>query len=131
MLDSRTARSPAALRVAAGDMAKLDGVRFDKEYSREIGVLAHKDIVALFQQAQKSAKDADVKAFASKTLPLLEQQLKMGQQLMMAVEKKTALSICRALMCLNCDDVHLSAYGVLDGQVWLSHRRCKWSTHKQ
>jgi putative membrane protein len=73
-------------------LAKLDGVRFDKEYSREIGVLAHKDIVALFQQAQKSAKDADVKAFASKTLPLLEQQLKMGQQLMMAVEKNKVQS---------------------------------------
>jgi putative membrane protein len=73
-------------------LAKLDGVRFDKEYSREIGVLAHKDIVALFQQAQKSAKDPDVKAFASKTLPLLEQQLKMGQQLMMAVEKNKVQS---------------------------------------
>lgn len=73
-------------------LAKLDGVRFDKEYSREIGVLAHKDIVALFQQAKKSARDADVKAFASKTLPLLEQQLKMGQQLMMAVEKNKVQS---------------------------------------
>jgi len=68
-------------------LAKLDGVGFDKEYSREIGVLAHRDIVALFQQAQKKAKDADVKAFASKILPLLEQQLKMGQQLKTAVDK--------------------------------------------
>ena len=71
-------------------LAKLEGVRFDKEYSREIGVLAHKDIVALFRQAQKSARDADVKAFASKTLPLLEQQLKMGQQLKMTIDKNKA-----------------------------------------
>ena len=68
-------------------LSKLSGVRFDKEFSREIGVLMHKDRVALFEQAQKRAKDVDVKEFASKTLPMLEQQLAQGQQLKLMVDK--------------------------------------------
>ncbi|MGS0741980.1 DUF4142 domain-containing protein [Glaciimonas sp. GG7] len=69
-------------------LSKLTGVRFDKEYSREIGVLANMDQIALFQQAQKRAKDPDVKAFASKFLPMLRQHLEMGQQLKLVVDKR-------------------------------------------
>jgi len=91
--DVKLPDEPSKMQQASiAKLAKLDGARFDKEYSREIGVLAHKDSVALFQQAQKKAKDADVKAFASKTLPLLEQELKMGQLLKMAVDKNKVQS---------------------------------------
>lgn len=69
-------------------LSKLSGIRFDKEFSREIGVLAHKDRIALFEQAQKRAKDADVKEFAIKTLPMLEQQLTQGQLLKLIVDKR-------------------------------------------
>lgn len=69
-------------------LSKLVGARFDREYSREIAILAHKDMVASFDQAQKRAKDADVKAFAMKFLPMLTQNLETGQRLKVLVDKK-------------------------------------------
>lgn len=69
-------------------LSKFSGDHFDKEYSREIGVLALRDMVALFQQAQKRAKDADVKEFAIKTLPMLEQRLTQGQILKLKIDKR-------------------------------------------
>ncbi|WP_394780285.1 DUF4142 domain-containing protein [Undibacterium sp.] len=71
-------------------MAKLnvlDGAQFDQLYADEIGVAAHKEAVALFRKASLSAKDADVKAFAQKTLPALEHHLQMAESLKAAVNK--------------------------------------------
>lgn len=54
---------------------------FDKAYADSIGVSAHEDAVELFTKASKEAKDADVKAFAAKTLPALQEHLTMGREL--------------------------------------------------
>ncbi|SAI40962.1 Predicted outer membrane protein [Bordetella ansorpii] len=54
---------------------------FDKAYADSIGVSAHEDAVELFTKASKEAKDADVKAFAAKTLPALQEHLNMGREL--------------------------------------------------
>ena len=59
----------------------MSGASFDKRYASMIGVTAHRDTVKLFQKASANAKDADVKAFASKTLPALQQHLEMAQSL--------------------------------------------------
>ena len=66
----------------------LDGAKFDQLYTAEIGVVAHKEAVALFRKAVVNAKDGDVKAFAQQTLPALEHHLQMAQSLKTAVDKE-------------------------------------------
>ena len=69
-------------------LEKSDGADFDRRYARAAGVDAHEDAVKLFRKAADSAKDADVKAFAQKQLPALEEHLKMAQALKPAADKK-------------------------------------------
>lgn len=45
---------------------------FDKEFVKEVGVSDHKADIALFEKTSRGADDADVKAFAAKTLPTLK-----------------------------------------------------------
>jgi len=45
---------------------------FDKEFVKDVGLKDHKKDISKFEKASKSAKDADVKAFAAKTLPTLQ-----------------------------------------------------------
>jgi putative membrane protein len=58
---------------------KLSGEKFDKEYMSHM-VSDHKKDVSEFRSASKS-KDADVKQFASETLPTLEQHLQMAESI--------------------------------------------------
>lgn len=58
---------------------------FDKAYADD-AVSAHESAVELFEKASKDAKDADVKAFAAKNLPALQEHLKMAQQLQKTTE---------------------------------------------
>ena len=53
------------------DLSKLSGAEFDKEYVN-LMVEDHKEDIDLFKEASFGAKDADVKAFAGKTLPTLQ-----------------------------------------------------------
>lgn len=61
-------------------LAKLDGNDFVKEYEA-MQVSAHKDAVSLFERYGKSGENADLKDWAGKTLPRLQQHLKMAQDL--------------------------------------------------
>ncbi len=58
----------------------LSGASFNKEYD-DMQVAAHKDAVSLFERYAKSGDNADLKAFAAKTLPHLEMHLKMAEDL--------------------------------------------------
>ena len=75
---------PAAMDKAHG--AKLDklnslsGADFTKAYE-DMQVSAHKDAVSLFERYAKGGDNADLKAFAAKTLPHLQEHLKMAQDL--------------------------------------------------
>ncbi len=66
----------------------MDGASFDRRYADSIGVSAHEDTVKLFRKAADSAQDADIKAFAAKTLPALEHHLKMAQDLKTSVSSE-------------------------------------------
>ena len=68
-------------------LGALSGQSFDRQYADEIGVKAHNEAVALFRKASTGAKDPDVKAFASKTLPTLEHHLEMAKTMAGAVGK--------------------------------------------
>lgn len=59
----------------------LSGQEFDKEYIREAGLHAHKEMQTLFKDAGTSAEDADVKAFAQKTLGVVEEHLGHSEKL--------------------------------------------------
>jgi putative membrane protein len=77
----------AAQQSQLAGLGKLQGAQFDKTYSREIGVAAHKEAVSLFKKASRNAKDQDVKAFAAKTLPTLQGHLKMAKAMRQTVKK--------------------------------------------
>jgi putative membrane protein len=57
------------------------GSSFDQHYADSIGVKAHEDTVKLFQKEIDKGTDADVKAWAQKTLPTLQHHLEMARTL--------------------------------------------------
>ncbi len=71
-------------------LSKLSGADFDKEYVTAM-VAAHEKDVAAFENVSKTAADADVKAFAAKTLPTLKMHLEMikGMAEKMGVKMKS------------------------------------------
>ena len=75
-LPEATDRTHARL---AKQLSGLTGEKFDKIYAREAGVKDHKSAVALFSRQAQRGNDPDVKAFAAKTLPTLQEHLKMAQ----------------------------------------------------
>lgn len=58
--------------------AKASGADFDKRYMSEM-VSDHKNDVKAFQKEADKGKDADVKQFASKTLPTLKDHLQLAE----------------------------------------------------
>jgi putative membrane protein len=76
---------------ASQKLQRLQGPAFDREYMKHM-VTDHKKDVAEFQKEAKSGKDNDVKQFASKTLPTLEDHLKMAQQVEQATKSAKGAS---------------------------------------
>jgi putative membrane protein len=73
---------PSIAQTAKIELLKpTSGASFDRHYASTFGVTAHQDTVALFRKEAQNGKDADVKAWATKTLPTLEHHLTMGQDL--------------------------------------------------
>jgi len=62
-------------------LSERKGSSFDQHYADSIGVKAHQDTIKLFQKEVDKGSDADVKAWASKTLPTLQHHLEMAQSL--------------------------------------------------
>ncbi len=62
------------------EMAKKTGKEFDKDYV-DMMVKDHKDDVDAFKEEANDGKNADIKAFASKTLPTLEMHLQKIQSI--------------------------------------------------
>jgi putative membrane protein len=59
-------------------LSKLHGASFDRAYMRNM-VSDHKQDVAAFRRESTSGKDPEVKAWATKMLPTLEEHLKEAQ----------------------------------------------------
>ena len=68
-------------------LAKKSGADFDKAYMDHM-LKDHKKDVKEFEKEAKSGKDADIKGFASDTLPTLEEHLRLAQQTHDAVKGK-------------------------------------------
>jgi putative membrane protein len=61
-------------------IAKLSGAAFDRAYIT-LMVADHNKDVAEFQRESKTAKDPDLKAWAGKTLPTLEEHQKLAKEI--------------------------------------------------
>jgi putative membrane protein len=75
---------PAALdsthKQEIATLQKNTGAAFDRDYiKRELS--DHQEMTSLLQQEIQSGTDPDVKAFAQKTLPVIQEHLRMAQQL--------------------------------------------------
>ncbi len=58
----------------------LSGAEFDRAYAR-LMVRAHRDAVSDFEKHSSRGTDPDLKAFAGKTLPILQEHLRMARAL--------------------------------------------------
>ncbi len=61
-------------------LSKLSGAEFDRAYMTDM-VSDHRQDVKEFEQQSKSATDPDIKAFAAKTLPTLQEHLHMAEKI--------------------------------------------------
>src|SRR5262245_1755711 len=59
-------------------LSKLSGAQFDSAYMQEM-VQGHRNVVNEFRKESQSGKDPDVKAWAAKTLPTIEEHLRLAQ----------------------------------------------------
>jgi putative membrane protein len=75
--DKPTAVKKAEIKL----LSERKGASLDQHYADSIGVKAHQDTIKLFQKEVDKGTDADVKAWASKTLPTLQHHLEMAQAL--------------------------------------------------
>jgi putative membrane protein len=62
------------------DLKSKTGKDFDRTYD-QMQVVAHEDAVALFESYSKSGDNADLKAWAAKTLPHLKEHLELAKKL--------------------------------------------------
>ena len=70
-------------------LSKLSGAAFDREYMKHM-VSDHKKDISEFKSESKKAKDADLKQFATATLPTLEQHLSLAQSAEKAADNERA-----------------------------------------
>jgi len=80
---------PAAEKKEYERLSKLSGEQFDQEYVKHM-VSDHQKDVSEFQSATRSASDPDVKAFAQKTLPVIQDHLQQVTSL--SRDRKTSSS---------------------------------------
>jgi putative membrane protein len=74
-------KGPDAKHQADAQMlAKLKGAEFDRQYSAHM-VKDHEMTVALFEKQSRGGGNAELKQFAAKQLPILQEHLKMAKAL--------------------------------------------------
>ncbi|MFT3859035.1 MAG: DUF4142 domain-containing protein [Aquabacterium sp.] len=71
-------------------LAMREAASFDKHFIKTMGVEAHEDAIKRFEKEIRDGKDADVKAFASKILPALQEHLQMAKDLHARLDPKDA-----------------------------------------
>lgn len=75
------AAPPRAMRNEVEKLAKKNGDEFDKDFVKSVGIKAHEADIKEFEKAGKDVKDAELKAWATKTLPTLKEHLAAAQKL--------------------------------------------------
>jgi putative membrane protein len=84
LVSSKGVTLPTALdakhQAVVAKWSQLSGEAFDRAYAKEM-VKDHNKTLALFQREATRGTDADLKAFAQKTLPALQEHLSMARAL--------------------------------------------------
>jgi putative membrane protein len=62
-----------------------NGLAFDREYAAQIGVAAHTEALTVFERAAQDAASSELRTYAEKSLPMLQDHLKQAQSLAKAV----------------------------------------------
>ena len=62
------------------DLSGASATDFDKAYMHHM-VMSHEDAVKLFTRASKEVKNEQLRAFATKTLPVVQEHLKMAKEI--------------------------------------------------
>jgi len=75
----------AASRKSIEEAKAKAGPEFDQIYVNEAAVKDHTGARELFARAAKTAKDPDLRAYATKTLPVIDHHLEMARQLSRSV----------------------------------------------
>ncbi len=83
-LPGETPQSP--MHATLAKLEKLEGANFDRAYVED-QIRDHEKTIAIFEREAKTGKDAELKAFAEKTLPTLKEHLTMAQDLKTKVAK--------------------------------------------
>jgi putative membrane protein len=83
-LPGETPQSP--MHATLAKLEKLEGAAFDRAYVED-RIRDHEKTIAIFEREAKTGKDAELKAFAEKTLPTLKEHLTMAQDLKTKVAK--------------------------------------------
>ncbi|HZH31304.1 MAG TPA: DUF4142 domain-containing protein [Pyrinomonadaceae bacterium] len=68
-------------RAMMAKMERLSGAEFDRQYISMAGHKDHQKMEKLFRDESMRGRDADLKAFAAKTLPVVRQHLQMARDL--------------------------------------------------
>jgi putative membrane protein len=67
-------------------LSKLNGAAFDRAYMSEM-LKDHREDVAEFQKEANTGQNPEVKAFAAKTLPTLQEHLRLAEETLRAAKK--------------------------------------------
>lgn len=68
------------------ELSKLSGKKFDEKYAEDM-VEDHEEDVKEFREASKDVKDPDLRAWAAKTVPILESHLEQAKSVKSKVKK--------------------------------------------
>lgn len=71
----------AKMQAMMAKMEKLSGMQFDHEYIMMAGSKDHMKMEKLFRDESMRGRDADLKAFAAKTLPVVQMHLQMARDM--------------------------------------------------
>lgn len=71
-------------------IAGLGDATFDRRYLNQMGVEAYRANIPLYEKTALESRDPEVKAFASKHLPAMRQQLQAAQDLKVTVDRSAA-----------------------------------------
>jgi putative membrane protein len=75
-------------KTKAATLKPLSGATFDKQYIKHAGVGDHENAHKLLAKVQNKAKDADLKAYAEKTIKAVDAHLDIAKQLEQQIVKE-------------------------------------------
>ncbi len=75
-------------KAMAAALKAMNGNSFDSQYMKRAGVEDHQQTLELLQKTQKTAKTPELKAMATKMIPIVQGHLKMAQQGVVVISDK-------------------------------------------